>query len=80
MTDVNNIVPWDALAVSGVAELACALLNSLDWEVDADAETCWEQEIFSRIAELDSGEVKTVRWTEVQSRVSATLQHGNKKG
>ena len=48
-------------------------------EVDADAETRWQQEISSRIAELDSGEVKTVLWTEVRSKISATLRHGNKK-
>src|SRR4029453_11089475 len=40
------------------AALAGSLLESLDTEVDEDAEAAWATEVNRRVAELDSGAVK----------------------
>ncbi len=61
------------------AELAAALLNSLDASGDTDAETMWEEEISRRTSDLDSGRKRTIPWQEVQSQVSVALEHGSKK-
>jgi putative addiction module component (TIGR02574 family) len=51
------------------AALAGSLLDSLDQEVDEDAETAWQLEINRRIEDLDSGKVKTVPWSEARRRI-----------
>jgi len=61
------------------ADLAASLLNSLDAFPDPEAESLWQEEVSRRASDLDSGEAKTIPWQEVQSQVSAALQHGNKK-
>ena len=53
------------------AELAGSLIESLDATVDEAAEAAWNQEIARRIADLDSGKVKTVPWEAVRSRISS---------
>jgi len=57
------------------AALAGALLESLEDTVDPLAEDEWDREIAHRIAELDSGAVKPISWTEARRRISATT-HG----
>jgi len=42
------------------AALVHALLESIDTEVDADAEEQWKQEIQRRVKEIDDGSVKMV--------------------
>jgi putative addiction module component (TIGR02574 family) len=49
------------------ADLACSLMDSLDTLVDADAETAWAEEIERRVADLESGKVKTVPWENVRA-------------
>jgi putative addiction module component (TIGR02574 family) len=44
------------------AALAALLLDSLEHEVDADAEDKWTTEIASRVQAVDSGKVKLVPW------------------
>ena len=51
------------------AALAGSLLESLDTEVDADAETAWSVEIERRIREIDQGSTKLVPWDEVKRRI-----------
>jgi putative addiction module component (TIGR02574 family) len=51
------------------AALAGSLLDSLDEEVDEDAETAWQLEINRRIEDLDSGKVNTVPWSEARRRI-----------
>jgi putative addiction module component (TIGR02574 family) len=51
------------------AALAGSLLDSLDQQVDEDAETAWQLEINRRIEDLDSGKVKTVPWSEARRRI-----------
>lgn len=52
------------------AALAASLLDSLDTEVDEDVESAWKVEIVRRLAEIDSGAVKTVPWAEVRRRLT----------
>ena len=53
------------------AALAGSLLESLDTEVDEDAEAAWVTEVNRRLAELDSGAVNTTSWAELRSRLAA---------
>ena len=53
------------------AALAGSLLESLDTEVDEDTEAAWATEVNRRLAELDSGAVKTIPWVEVRHRLAA---------
>lgn len=53
------------------AALAASLLDSLDTDVDEDAEAIWVIEVNRRVAELDSGAIKTVPWAEVRRRLAA---------
>jgi len=59
-----------ALPTEARAALAGSLLESLDTEVDEDAEAAWATEVNRRVAELDSGAVKTIPWAEVRRRRS----------
>ena len=52
------------------AALAGSLLDSLDQEVDEDAEAAWHAEIDRRLRELDSGTVKPIPWSEARRRIS----------
>ncbi|MFB3920377.1 MAG: addiction module protein [Terriglobia bacterium] len=63
-----------ALPAEARAALADSLLGSLDQEVDADAEQAWQKEIERRVAELDSRAMRTVTWSEVRSRLMATIR------
>jgi putative addiction module component (TIGR02574 family) len=49
-----------ALPTEARAALAGSLLESLDTEVDEDAEAAWAIELNRRIAELDSEAAKTI--------------------
>jgi putative addiction module component (TIGR02574 family) len=60
-----------ALPTEARAALAGSLLDSLDTDVDEDAEAAWAAEINRRVAELDSGAVTTIPWAEVRRRLSA---------
>ncbi len=62
-----------ALPMEARAALADSLLESVDSEVDEDAEAAWQREIARRAAELDSGSVTPIPWAEVRSRLMATL-------
>ena len=60
-----------ALPTEARAALAGSLLESLDTEVDEDAEVAWATEVARRLAEFGGGEVKTVPWAEVRRRLAA---------
>jgi putative addiction module component (TIGR02574 family) len=62
------------LPASDRAELAGLLIDSLDDGSDADAQEAWSDEIARRLAELDSGAVKTVPWAEVRRRMTQDAQ------
>ncbi len=57
------------------AALAGSLIESLDGTVDESVETAWSQEIARRIADLDSGKAKTIRWEEIRHWISTRLGH-----
>jgi putative addiction module component (TIGR02574 family) len=63
----------DALALPTEARAAIAesLLESLDTEVDKDAEAEWATEVNRRVAELDGGAVMTIPWADVRRRLAA---------
>ena len=56
------------------AALADSLLDSLDSEVDPDAEQSWRDEIEARLASLNDGQVQLIPWDEVRSRLRTRLQ------
>jgi putative addiction module component (TIGR02574 family) len=60
-----------ALPTEARAALAGSLLDSLDTDVDEDAEAAWAMEVNRRVAELDDGTVKTIPWSEVRRRLTA---------
>jgi putative addiction module component (TIGR02574 family) len=51
------------------ASLAGALIESLEGDVDPDAEGAWEAEIRRRVSELESHSVETVPWSTVKERL-----------
>ena len=53
--------------------LADSLISNLDGKVDEGVHAAWEAEIGRRVAELDSGAVKTTPWKEVRKRNLAKL-------
>lgn len=52
------------------AALIGSLLDSLDEEVDENAEFLWETEILKRIRDIDKGTVKTIPWSEVKQQLT----------
>ena len=56
------------------AELASALIDSLDQTVDEDAELAWQRVVSRRMDEVGSGQVKTIPWREVQRKGGALLR------
>jgi putative addiction module component (TIGR02574 family) len=55
------------------AELAGRLLESLEPAEEAGVEAAWRDEVSRRVADLDSGAVKTVSWEEAQNRIFGKL-------
>jgi putative addiction module component (TIGR02574 family) len=56
------------------AALAGLLIESLESEVDPDVEEAWRVEIERRLAELDSGTVKTVPWEVVKAKLLQRIE------
>jgi len=62
------------LPVEARAALIDSLLESVDTEVDENAEEAWRQEICRRLQEIDSGAVELIPWEDAQRRLWARLQ------
>ena len=58
------------------AALAGHLIESLDREVDDDAEEAWSIEIGRRLQRLDAGSAKTIPWVEARRRILAVAGRG----
>jgi putative addiction module component (TIGR02574 family) len=58
------------------AALACQLLDSLETEVDEDAEAAWVREIGRRLKELDSSQAKPVPWAEARRQILSSADAG----
>lgn len=56
------------------AALAGELIQSLDPQVDEDAEAAWSVEIHHRLDRLDAGLAKTVPWSEARRRILAAAR------
>ncbi len=55
------------------AALAGLLIESLESEADPGVEEAWAEEIDRRLAELDSGAVKTIPWETVRENLLRRL-------
>jgi putative addiction module component (TIGR02574 family) len=51
------------------AALVHSLLETLDTEIDADAESQWHDEIQRRIKEIDDGSATLIPWEEARARL-----------
>lgn len=72
MGEMPNKLLQDALKLlpEERAALAAALIETLDeGPVDANVEAAWAAEIERRIAEIDSGVVKSIPWPEARAAI-----------
>jgi putative addiction module component (TIGR02574 family) len=51
------------------AALADSLVDSLDTDVDEDAEEAWRHEIALRVQDLESSAVQTIAWDDVRRQL-----------
>jgi putative addiction module component (TIGR02574 family) len=70
----------DALQLSDEERAAIAgeLIESLDTEVDADAEAAWAAEIHRRTNDLRAGHARTVPWAEARRRIRTAAEGGRR--
>ena len=64
------------LSLEERAALAGELIQSLETEVDPDAEAAWSAEIHARLARIDAGLAQTVPWSEARRRIHAAARRG----
>ena len=62
------------LTTEARAALVDSLLDSLDVEVDEDAEQAWRQEIQQRLQEIDNGAVELIPWPDAERRLQSRLK------
>lgn len=69
----------EALRLSPEARAALAgeLIQSLEAEVDPDAEAAWSAEIQSRLTRVDAGSAVTIPWSEARRRIHAAAGRGS---
>ena len=60
-----------ALPAQERTDLATTLLESLDEGEDEGVEDAWSEEIKRRVEDVESGNVKTVPWSEARKRILA---------
>jgi putative addiction module component (TIGR02574 family) len=60
------------------AALAGALIQSLDSDVDADAEAAWSAEIRRRLERVDAGAARTTPWAEARRRLHAAAARSSR--
>ena len=77
MTREAEEILRDALRLSPESRAAVAgrLIESLEAEVDENAEAEWSVEIARRLSELDSGSVQTIPWEEARRQILARTIH-----
>ena len=64
---------------SARAALVVRLLETLDTDVDPDAEEAWDEEIAKRLEEIDSGRVMLVPWSEARRQIMGTRRGRSKR-
>ena len=74
-TETLNKLRSEALMLSEAerAELAHALVKSLDAPADVNATEAWDKEILCRLAEIDAGTAKLIDRDEFRRRMQARL-------
>jgi putative addiction module component (TIGR02574 family) len=60
------------------AEIAAALLDSLEPPAEADVEQAWRQEVARRVAAIDAGEVEMIPWEQVREELFTRLNERRK--
>ena len=75
MKPQSKTILRDALSLpeSDRAEIAGALLESLEPSPDTDVEEAWRKEVARRVGEIESGSVQSVSWEEVRDRLYSRL-------
>jgi putative addiction module component (TIGR02574 family) len=63
LTEALRLSPEERAALAG------ELIQSLDTEVDTDAEAAWATEIRARVERLDAGDATTIPWSEARRRI-----------
>lgn len=53
--------------------LATSLFESLDETVDENVDPAWQAEISKRMQEIESGEIKSIPWEDVQKKGRSLL-------
>ena len=53
------------------ADLAAALLQSLDPAADADAERAWDEEIRRRVEDVAAGRVTPLPWADARAAIAS---------
>jgi putative addiction module component (TIGR02574 family) len=66
------------LPESDRAEIAAALIESLEPPAEADVEEAWRQEVARRVAAIDAGEVELIPWEQVREELYARLNERQK--
>lgn len=61
------------------AELTGLLIESLEPESESGVEEAWIAEVERRVAELDSGAVKTIPWDELRAKLYAKLNAAGRR-
>lgn len=61
------------------AELTGLLIESLEAGFEPGAEEAWVAEVERRVAELDSGVVKTIPWDELRTKLYAKLNAAGRR-
>jgi putative addiction module component (TIGR02574 family) len=70
LTEALRLSPEERAALAG------ELIQSLETEVDADAEAGWAAEIRARLERIDGGSATTVSWSEARRRIHAAAGRG----
>ena len=60
------------------AALAGELIQSLETDVDPEAEAEWSAEIRARLDRVDAGVAATVPWSEARRRIYAAARRGSR--
>lgn len=60
------------------AALAGELIQSLEAEVDPDAEAAWSAEIRTRLERVDAGVASTIPWSEARRRIHSAAGRGSR--
>lgn len=65
------------LSPSERGRLAAMLIDSLETEVDEDADATWAEEIQRRVEDIDRGRVQLIPWSEVRRRMRDADESGD---